>query len=168
MKVKTSYMGLLLAFALILSYIETLIPFQFGLPGIKLGLANLAVILALYLLGFREAFLLTVVKAVLCGFLFGNLTMIIYSLAGAVISFFTMALMVKSDRFHLPVISAAGGVMHNAGQLAVAYIMVSTYGIFYYVPILILAGLLTGILIGITASVVMPYIKKVIERGSRL
>ncbi len=168
MNVKTSYMGLLLAFALILSYIETIIPFQFGIPGIKLGFANLAVILTLCLLGYREAFLLTVVKAILCGFLFGNLTMIIYSLSGAVISFLTMALMVKSGRFHIPVVSAAGGVMHNIGQLAVAFVIVSTYGIFYYVPILILAGLLTGILIGITASLVMPYIKRIMERGSHL
>lgn len=168
MNTKTSYMGLLLAFALILSYIETLIPFQFGIPGMKLGLANLAVILTLYLIGHKEAFLLTVVKAVLCGFLFGNMTMIIYSLAGALASFFSMALMVRSGRFHLPVVSATGGVMHNMGQIAVACVIVSAYGILYYVPVLILAGLLTGILIGVTASLVMPYIKRIIERGNRL
>lgn len=168
MNTKISYMGLLLAFALILSYIETLIPFQFGIPGIKLGLANLAVILTLYLIGYKEAFLLTVVKAVLCGFLFGNLTMIIYSLAGALASFFSMALMAWSGRFHLPVVSAVGGVMHNMGQIAVACVIVSTYGILYYVPALIPAGLLTGILIGVTASLVMPYIRRIMERGNRL
>lgn len=168
MRVKTAYLGLLLAFCLILSYIETLIPFHFGIPGMKLGLANLAVIMALYLIGYREAFLLTVVKALLCGFLFGNLTMIIYSLAGAFFSFCAMALMVKSEKFHLPTVSAVGGVMHNMGQLMIAFFAVNTYGILYYIPVLILAGLITGILIGITASLVMPYVKNVIERGNHL
>ncbi|MBD5396319.1 MAG: Gx transporter family protein [Lachnospiraceae bacterium] len=168
MKVKTAYMGLLLAFALILSYIETLIPLQAGIPGIKLGLANLAVILAFYLFGYREALLVTIVKALLSGFLFGNLTMIIYSLSGALFSFLIMAFMVKSRKFHLPVISISGGVMHNIGQLVIAYLVIDTYGIFYYVPILLLAGAITGFFIGITASFVMPYIKNVIERGSNL
>lgn len=168
MKIKTAYLGLLLALALMLSYVEMLIPFSFGIPGIKLGLANLAVVLTLYLFGFREALLLTILKAVLCGFLFGNMTVILYSLSGAIFSFLTMAVMVKADYFHLPVVSAVGGVMHNAGQLLVAFLFVETYGILYYVPALILSGLITGVLIGITASLVMPYIKKVIERGSSL
>jgi len=168
MKTKTAYLGLMLAFALILSYIELLIPFSFGIPGIKLGLANLAVVLTLYLTGRKEAFILTIVKAVLCGFLFGSMTMILYSLSGAICSFLVMALMVKSNRFHLPVVSAAGGIMHNIGQLLIARFTVKTYGIWYYVPVLILAGITTGILIGIIASLVIPCIKKVIERGNNL
>ncbi|MGN0377649.1 MAG: Gx transporter family protein [Suilimivivens sp.] len=168
MRTKTAYLGLFLAFALILSYIEVLIPFSFGIPGIKLGLANLAVVLTLYLIGYREAFVLTIVKALLCSLLFGNMSMMLYSLTGAILSFIVMALMVKSNRFHLPFVSAAGGVMHNIGQLLVAYFVVKTYGILYYVPVLILAGLITGILIGITASLVRPYINRVIERGSNL
>ena len=163
MKSKTAYLGLLLAFALILSYIEVLIPFSFGIPGVKLGLSNLAVLLALCLLGYRDAFLLTVVKAIFCGFLFGNMTMILYSLSGAVCSFLAMAVMMKSNRFHLLTISAVGGVMHNAGQLLVAY-----YGIFYYVPILILAGLIAGILIGTIVTLVMPFIRNVIKRGTNI
>lgn len=168
MKIKTAYLGLLLAFALILSYVEMLIPLSFGVPGIKLGLANLAVVLTLYLFGFKEALLLTLLKAVLCGLLFGNMTVILYSLSGAIFSFLAMAAMVKIDCFHLPVVSAVGGVMHNVGQLFVAFLVVETYGILYYVPVLILSGLITGILIGITSSLVMPYIKKVIERGNNL
>lgn len=165
MKVNIAYLGVLLAFALILSYIESLIPFQFGIPGIKLGLTNLAVILCIYLIGYREALLLTLSKAVICGFLFGNLTMILYSLSGAFFSCIIMMVMVKSDKFHLPSVSAAGGVMHNMGQVAVAYVTVKTYGILYYIPMLILSGLITGILIGIAASLVMPYIKRAIVRG---
>ena len=168
MKGKPAYLGLLLAFAMTLSYIETLIPFAVGIPGVKLGLANLAVVLCLYLFRFREAFLLTVVKAVVCGFLFGNLSMIIYSLAGAVLSCLVMAAMVKSDSFHIPVVSAVGGVMHNAGQLLVAYITVRTYGVVYYVPVLIISGLLTGIVIGTVTSLVLPYIKTVMKRSGQL
>lgn len=168
MRVKTAYMGLLLAFALILSYIETLIPFQFGIPGVKLGLGNLAVLICLYTLGYREAFLITVLKAITSGFLLGSLFMIIYSMAGAVFSFAVMALMVKVNRFHVPVVSAAGGVMHNAGQLIVAYFVLDSYYIAYYVPVLIIAGLLTGILLGMIISLILPYIRKVIKNGGDL
>jgi heptaprenyl diphosphate synthase len=168
MKIKTAYLGMLLAFALILSYIEAVLPLSFGFPGIKLGLANLAVVLALYLLGTGSALLLTIMKALLAGFMFGNMTMLLYSLAGALCSFMIMTWMKKSDRFHLPVVSAAGGVMHNIGQILVAYLTVKTYGILYYIPILILAGLVTGILIGITADLVKPYAQKIMEKGNRL
>lgn len=161
---RTSCMGLLLAFALILSYLEVLIPFQPGIPGIKLGLANLAVVLCLYLLGWREALLLTIVKAILGGFLFGSLFMILYSLAGALISALVMILLERAGGFHLPVVSAAGGVAHNMGQLLVALFAVETYGVLYYVPILLLAGMGTGILIGITASLVLPYVRRIYQK----
>ena len=139
-------MGLLLAFTLILSYIESLLPLSFGIPGIKLGLANLAVLLGICLIGYREAL----------------------RLAGAVLSFVIMAVMVKSGRFHLPVVSMAGGVMHNMGQVLTAYLVIKTYGLLYYVPILILAGIITGTLIGIAASLVMPYLRKIIGREENL
>ena len=105
-------MGLLTALALILSYIEILIPFQTGIPGLKLGLANLAVVLCLYLFGFREAVLLTIVKAVLSGLLFGNLFMVLYSLAGAIFSACIMGIMKAKNWPHVPVVSAMGGVTH--------------------------------------------------------
>lgn len=168
MNTKTAYMGLLLAFALILSYIESLLPFSFGIPGIKLGLSNLAVLLGICLIGYRQALLLAISKAVICGFLFGNLSMMIYSLAGALFSFAIMAVMTKSGWFHLPVISMAGGVMHNMGQVLTAYLAIKTYGLVYYVPILILAGVITGTLNGIAASLVMPYLKKIIGREENL
>lgn len=168
MKTKTAYMGLFLAFALILSYVETLIPFAVGIPGIKLGLANLAVVLCLYLLGFKSALLLTVVKAILSGILFGNLFMIAYSMAGAVLSLLVMAFFQKKDFFHLPVVSGAGGVMHNMGQLLVAYFVVETYGVIYYIPALILAGLITGVMIGIAAALVLPYLQRIMGKGAAL
>lgn len=163
---KTAFLGLLLAFALILSYIETLISFQSGIPGIKLGLANLAVILSLYLFDWKEALLISTLKALLSGLLFGNLFMILYSLAGAWLSCITMILMKKSSWFHLPVISASGGVMHNVGQLIVAAFVVKTYGVLYYVPILIIAGLVVGLIIGAAASFVLPYIQNIVKKGA--
>lgn len=168
MKIKIAYMGLFLAFALILSYIETLIPFAPGIPGIKLGLANLAVVLCLYLFGFKSALLLTTVKALLSGLLFGNLFMILYSLAGAWLSLLLMALLKKKDLFHIPVVSGAGGVMHNMGQLLVAFFAVETYGVIYYMPVLIVAGLITGIVIGMAASLVLPYLQKILVKGAAL
>lgn len=164
--VRITSMGLLLALALILSYVEVMIPFQPGIPGIKLGLANLAVVLCLFLLGWREALLLTVTKAVLSGFLFGSLFMILYSLAGAIVSALVMILLKRTGGFHLPVISAAGGVFHNLGQLLVAAFVVDTYGVVYYMPVLIVAGMITGILIGVTASLVLPYIRNIYQKAA--
>lgn len=161
-------MGLLLAFAIILSYVELLIPFEIGIPGVKLGLANLAVLICLYTAEFRDAFLLTTVKAVICGFLFGNPVMILYSLAGAVCSFAVMAVMVKVNKFHVPIVSVAGGVLHNTGQILVAYLLIDTYAVFYYLPFLLLAGGVTGVLIGITAALVLPYVQKIVKKGDSL
>lgn len=163
---RTAYMGLLLAFALILSYVETLIPFQTGMPGIKLGLANLAVVFCLYLFGAKEALLLTVMKAVISGAMFGSLFMAAYSLSGAVFSGAVMIGMKRTGWFHVPVVSAAGGVMHNMGQLLVAAFAVRIYGLVYYVPFLLAAGLVTGIIIGITAALALPYIQKIVRKGA--
>lgn len=157
-------MGLILSFALILSYIETLIPFSFGIPGIKLGLANVAVLMCICLLGYKEALGLALLKVLLTGLLFGNFSMMLYSLSGALCSYVVMALMIWSGKFHTPVISGVGGVFHNLGQLLVAYFIIETYGIWYYMPVLILAGLLTGVLTGSVASLVMPYASRIINR----
>lgn len=163
---KTAYMGLLTALALILSYVENLISFQPGIPGVKIGLANLAVLICLYLFGWREALILTVAKAVLSGLLFGSLFMISYSMAGALCSALTMILLKKCGLFHVPAVSAAGGVMHNMGQLLIALFVVETYSLVYYVPVLIISGLVTGIVIGMAASLVLPYIKNILKRGN--
>lgn len=101
MKNKTAYMGLFLSFALILSYVESLIPFYFGVPGVKLGLANLAVLLVLYRYGWKEALALNLARVFLSGFLFGNLFMVIYSLAGAAGSFLVMCFLKKTRGFSI-------------------------------------------------------------------
>ena len=155
--------GLLLATALVLSYIETLIPFFFGVPGMKLGLPNLAVLLALLLYGWREALLINVLRIVLTGFLFGNLFSILFSLAGAAASVVVMMLLVKRKIFGIAGISIAGGVSHNIGQLFVAAFVVKTSGILYYAAPLIIAGTVTGFLIGIVTAGVAPYLKKAMD-----
>lgn len=150
---------MLLAFALILGYVETLIPFSFGIPGIKLGLANLAVLLALCLIGTKEAFLIDVLRIVLSGFLFGNMYSILYSLAGGLLSFFVMYLAKKTHRLGIPGVSVSGGIFHNIGQLAVAAFVVETKGIFYYLPPLLISGVVTGLLIGIVSDQVLYRIR---------
>lgn len=155
MKSKVAYFGVFTALALIFSYVETLIPVNFGIPGVKLGLANLIIVIALYRMKLSEAYLLSVVRVVLSGFIFGNYFSIIYSLAGGLLSLTVMAVLKKSDGFSIPGVSIAGGVFHNIGQLIVAMLVVETFSVIYYVPVLLIAGLLTGLLIGITADAML-------------
>ena len=159
MKNRAAYFGVFTALALIFSYIETLIPIQFGVPGIKLGLANLIIVIVLYRTGWREALLLSVVRVVLAGFIFGNLFSIVYSLAGSILSLAVMALLKKTERFSVIGISIAGGVCHNIGQLIVAMVGVETYQVGYYLPVLLIAGVITGAVIGAVAGEVLKRIR---------
>lgn len=141
-----------LSLALICSYVESLIPFYFGVPGVKLGLANLVVVLLLYAMGAKESLTVSVLRIVLAGFLFGNMFSIWYSLAGGLLSFLVMWLLKKCGKFGVLPISVSGGIFHNVGQLIVAAIVVENYNVFYYMPILLVAGLVTGALIGVAAQ----------------
>lgn len=161
MKDKAAYFGVFTALALIFSYIETLIPFSFGIPGIKLGLANLLTVILLYKRNAKEALLLSVVRIILSGFLFGNLFSIFYSLAGGILSLFVMDMLKKTESFSVMGVSAAGGVSHNIGQLLVAMAVVETYRVGYYFPVLLAAGLATGLLIGIVANEVLKRVKNI-------
>lgn len=142
----------LLTLALIFSYVETLIPIQFGIPGVKLGLANLIIVIALYRMKLSEAYLLSIVRVLLAGFIFGNYFSIIYSLAGGLLSLTVMALLRKKGGFSVIGVSIAGGVFHNIGQLIIASVIVETFSVMYYVPVLLIAGLVTGLLIGIASD----------------
>lgn len=152
MKSKVAYFGVFTALALIFSYVETLIPIQFGIPGVKLGLANLIIVIALYRMKLSEAYLLSIVRVLLAGFIFGNYFSIIYSLAGGILSLTVMALLRKKGGFSVIGVSIAGGVFHNIGQLIVASVIVETFSVMYYVPVLLIAGLVTGLLIGIASD----------------
>lgn len=152
MKRKTAYMGMFLALALICSYVESLIPFYFGVPGVKLGLTNIVVVLMLYCIGAKEALLISVLRIILAGFLFSNVFSILYSLAGGLFSFLIMYLLKKTNKLKVITISVAGGLCHNIGQLAMAAAVVENYHIFYYLPLLLAAGFVTGLLIGLLAQ----------------
>lgn len=146
---RVAVFGVFTALALIFSYVELLIPINFGIPGAKLGLANLVIIIVLYKSDWKEALLLSVVRIVLAGFLFGNLFGILYSLAGGILSLAVMAFLKRSGAFSIIGVSMAGGVSHNVGQLIMAMLVVETYAVGYYLPVLLIAGLITGTLIGI-------------------
>lgn len=152
MKSKVAYFGVFTTLALIFSYVETLIPIQFGIPGVKLGLANLIIVIALYRMKLSEVYLLSIVRVLLAGFIFGNYFSIIYSLAGGILSLTVMALLRKKGGFSVIGVSIAGGVFHNIGQLIVASVIVETFSVMYYVPVLLIAGLVTGLLIGIASD----------------
>ena len=147
--------GMMTALAFLLSYVETLIPVNLGVPGVKLGLANLAAIVSLYLLGPRPAAAVTVVRILLVGFTFGNLSMMLYSLAGGILSLILMILLRKLDWFGVTGVSIAGGVGHNIGQLSVAAAVVENIHVFYYLPILLAAGTIAGALIGILGGILI-------------
>lgn len=159
MRHRAAYFGVFTALALIFSYLETFIPIPLGIPGIKLGLANLLTVILLYKRNAKEALLLSIVRIVLSGFLFGNMFSILYSLAGGLVSLLVMAVLKHSGKFSVMGISAAGGVAHNMGQLLVAMAAVETYRVGYYFPVLLVAGLLTGLLIGIAAGQILSRLK---------
>ena len=149
---KVAIFGVFTALALIFSYVELLIPINFGIPGAKLGLANLMTVLVLYKMGTKEALALSVTRIILSGFMFGNLFGILYSLAGGLLSFFVMVLLKRSDWLSVVGVSIGGGTAHNMGQLLVAMAVLETVSLVYYGPVLLAAGVITGLLIGIVSG----------------
>lgn len=160
MKKHIAYLGLLLTLALILSYVESLIPIFVSVPGVKLGLANLVVLICLYAYPVKYAFLLSGMRVILAGLLFGSMFSILYSLAGAFLSLVVMLLAKKVLKLGILGVSILGGVFHNVGQLLVAITVVSNYRIGYLFPYLLLSGVLTGAIIGFIANMIVPYLKK--------
>lgn len=158
---KIALFGMLVALAFILSYVENLISFNFLVPGIKLGLANIVVLLALYLLGAKSALVLSIVRVVLVSFTFGNLYSLWYSLAGALLSYLIMLLLKKRKDFSIVGVSVAGGVGHNLGQILVAMYVLGR-GMLYYFSFLMIGGIITGTLIGILGAIVLKQVKKAV------
>lgn len=147
--------GLLVAVAIVLSYVEFLLPIAPTIPGIKLGLANLVILSSLYFIKTREVLLVLTARILLSGILFGNLSSVIYSLAGGMLSFLVMLLVKKINVFSKIGISIAGGVFHNVGQLIVAYIVVKNVSVILYAPLLLATGALSGCFVGIVSTIVM-------------
>lgn len=160
MKTKTAYLGVFAALAIIFGYVESLIPFHIGIPGVKLGFANIIAVVMLYKMGTKEAGIITVIRVLVVGFLFSNAFSIIYSLAGCFLSLVTMSLLKKRECFSIYGISMAGGVAHNIGQIAMASIVMETGSIWYYLPVLLISGVLTGLVIGIVSE---EMLKRIID-----
>ena len=161
LKTKVAYLGVFTALALRFSYVETLIPIHLGVPGVKLGLANLIIVVALYKMSIKEAYSLSIVRVVLSGFIFANLFSVLYSLAGGILSLTVMTILKKREKFSIVGISMAGGVFHNVGQLIMAAIVLESLSIIYYLPVLLVSGVLTGFIIGILSNEMLKRIRKI-------
>lgn len=157
--------GVMIALAMIFSYLESFIPINLliPVPGVKLGLANIVVLFALYTMGFGDAVVIAVIRVLLSGFIFGNPMTIAYSLAGSLLSIAAMYLLKKTDLSIIGV-SMVGGITHNIGQLIVAVILTSTVRIAYLVPVLLVTGMVTGLLMGVAAKLVIPRVEAIVKR----
>lgn len=157
---KVALFGMMVALAFTLSYLESLIPFNFVVPGVKLGLANLVVVVALYIMKPSEALAIAVIRIFLAGLTFGNVYSLAYSLCGGLLSFGVMYL-AKKTKLSVIGVSMLGGVCHNIGQIIVAAAVTETIRIAYYLPVLLIAGLLTGFLMGVISRPVINRFEKI-------
>ncbi len=151
---RVSRYGMLLALAMILSYVEAMIPINLGIPGVKLGLPNTVTVFALDALGAGAAGLIGLLRILLVSLLFGNMMTLAYSLGGFALSLFGMLALRKSGLFSSVAVSCAGGMLHNIGQLIVAVALLHSAQLAYYLPVLLLSGLVSGFLVGLLGGIV--------------
>ena len=152
---KIAVLALAIALAMILSFVESQTPAFVAIPGVKIGLANIAVVFVLYKLGWKEAVLISLVRVVMVSMLFGTLVSLFYSVAGAVLSLTGMVLLKKTGLFSTVAVSVTGGVLHNVGQILMACLLLETNVIVYYLPFLILSGVIAGVVIGVVAAIMV-------------
>ncbi|MGN0533434.1 MAG: Gx transporter family protein [Eubacterium sp.] len=157
--------GMMVALAFTFSYLESLIPFDFAIPGVKLGLANLVVVVALYTMKPGEALCIVIIRVFLAGLTFGNAYSLAYSLCGGLLSYAVM-LLFKKTRLSIIGVSMLGGISHNIGQIIVAAIVLGTARIAYYLPVLLVSGVATGLAIGIVSKLITDRVK-IIKNNSR-
>ncbi len=155
---RVTFLGLAVSLALILSYVESLLPpLWAAVPGIKMGLANIVVVWLIYRFSWREAAAVSLVRVLLASMLFGTPMTMIYSVTGASISLALMALLHRVDRFSTIGVSVAGGVAHNFGQILMAMIILQTEQIGYYMLILTVTGTVAGVCVGIAGALLLRY-----------
>lgn len=159
MKKNVAFLGVFLSLALIFSYVESLIPFAFGVPGMKLGLANSLVITLIYIRSKKEAFLINLGRILLSGLLFGNPFSIAYSLAGGVLSFIGMVFLKEKVKLNIISVSIAGAILHNLGQILVAMAVLKTASLMYYMSLLLISGFITGALMGLISREIIRRVK---------
>lgn len=152
--------GVFAALAVLMGYVELLIPLPLLVPGMKLGLANVILVIALYYMDAKSAFFISLIRVVLCGLLFQGFAGLLYSLAGALCSLGIMTLLQKMPKFSMIGVSIAGGVFHNIGQIIVAALVVENIKIAFYLPLLLISGIVTGFLIGVVAQYSLRYLSR--------
>ncbi len=152
---KIAVLALAIALAMILSFVESQIPAFVAIPGVKIGLANIAVVFVLYKLGWKEAVLISLVRVFMVSVLFGTAVSLFYSVAGAVLSLTGMVLLKKTGLFSTVAVSVTGGVLHNVGQILMACLLLETNVIVYYLPFLILSGVIAGVVIGVVSAIMV-------------
>ena len=155
--------AMLVAVAFVLSYIESVLPLNLGVPGVKAGFSNIVVVLCLYESSMKETIGISFVRILLVGLTFGNLYSLLYSLAGGLLSLIVMVLLKRSVRFSTCGVSVAGGVSHNIGQIIVAMIVLQTEKIIYYLPVLLVSGVIAGVVIGLIASMLVKRLHPIIS-----
>lgn len=160
---KVAYLGLFTSFALILSYIEYLFPIPVPFPGFKLGLANFAILMTLYLYGVREACLVNLCRILLSALLFGSVYSFAYAFCGAFLSLLAESLLYKKKFIGVIGVSVIGGVSHNIGQLCFALLITQTSAVALYSPILIALGCLTGLFVGILVGLLKKRFRRLVE-----
>lgn len=152
---RITYTGMFVAIAMVFSYLESMIPVNIAIPGIKLGLANMVTIVVMYRLGISDAWIVSIVRVVLSSLLFGNMTVMVYSIAGAVLSLLVMSICRKKELFGLLGTSILGGVSHNAGQIATAAFLMKSGNIMLYMPVLCISGTIAGVCIGLVGTMLV-------------
>ena len=147
--------GVYVALAMIFSYIELQIPPLVAIPGIKLGLPNVVIIIAMYKFGWKEAILINILRVLLVSVLFGTVLSLLYSIAGAILSLFVMIILKKSKIFSTVLVSVFGAISHNIGQITVAIFVLETSELLYYLPVLIITGTISGALLGLIGATIV-------------
>ena len=158
---KLTTLSLLIAIALILSYIES--RFEPFIPGMKVGLSNISTVFTLYIMGPAYAIIVSAIRILLMFLLsFSKMSGLIFSVCGAFLALSSMILLYKTDRFSVIVVSVIGGVSHNIGQILAACFLTKTIGLSSFLFILIISGTLAGVIIGVISGILITRLKKYI------
>ena len=158
---KIAVLGLCTAVALILAYVESMLPPLFhAVPGIKIGLPNIMIVFVLYRFGLKEAATVSLIRMLAVSFMFGNMMALVYSLAGAFLSMFVMVILKKLNFLSVVGVSVAGGVFHNVGQILTAMLLLGTAELGYYLIVLTVTGTVSGIFVGLCGAIVEKRIPK--------
>lgn len=152
---KVAFLGLSIALAMILSFVESQIPALVAIPGIKVGLPNLVMVFLLYKVGWKETVIVSIIRVVLVSMLFGNVQTMAFSIAGAALSLTGMIILKKFNLFSCIAISVVGGVLHNVGQIIMACLITQTAGIVTYLPVLLISGTVAGVVIGLIGGMLV-------------